>query len=285
MSAAAEGTSGGAPVRVVVVDDLDDVRLLVRLSFELDGRFEVVGEGVDGRAAIELARDLQPDLLLLDRSMPGMSGLDALPRVREVAPDTAVVLYTAEDDEPTVQVAMASGAVGVLPKTVAGMEMTGRLAETLVGHWAPSRGASIHVGPVPASAAVAWTENTQRILRLVREHPELLDEPVDEAMFDAFEAYVAAWHDVAAGADEFRWTASVDPAEIDDLLEAWRRIDAVPEERLAEHGLGWSDPHGRLFFTALSTAVLEGLERYGVHAELARRLQTQWTAGGEPQSR
>lgn len=64
------------------------------MILELDGRFEVVGEAGDGLTGIELAEELQPDLVLLDLSMPKMDGLEALPEIRTKAPGTAVIIFS-----------------------------------------------------------------------------------------------------------------------------------------------------------------------------------------------
>src|SRR4051794_14081795 len=113
-------SAGGAAeqdlVRVLVVDDLDDIRQVVRLTLELDGRYHVVGEATDGIEAIEQARKLQPDVVLLDRSMPRLGGLEALPEVRSAAPAAAVILYTAESDEQLRQAAGAPRGGGGLGK-------------------------------------------------------------------------------------------------------------------------------------------------------------------------
>ena len=72
------------PLRVVLVDDSSDVRTLVRTKLRLSGAAVVEGEGATGADAIDLARRLQPDAMLLDVSMPGIDGLTALPQVLEV---------------------------------------------------------------------------------------------------------------------------------------------------------------------------------------------------------
>lgn len=102
--------------RVVVADDFEDMRQLVRLTLERSGRFEIVGEAVDGAEAIERAGELQPDILLLDLSMPVLSGLEALPQIRAAAPDTKVVVLSGLDRSRMESAAMAGGAVGYLEK-------------------------------------------------------------------------------------------------------------------------------------------------------------------------
>jgi PAS domain S-box-containing protein len=83
----------GVP-RIVVVDDAAEVRTLVRSRLRLSGRFDIVGEGATGQDAIDLARRLRPDLMLLDVSMPVMDGLEALPQVKSIAPTTRIVMYS-----------------------------------------------------------------------------------------------------------------------------------------------------------------------------------------------
>jgi len=89
------GTDSEARPRVVLVDDEPDIVYLARTLFESDGRFDVVGEASDGEQAVRLAQSLQPEAVLLDILMPGMDGWEALPLIRRVAPDTAVVVVSA----------------------------------------------------------------------------------------------------------------------------------------------------------------------------------------------
>ena len=83
-----------AKVSVVLVDDSTDVRTLVRMRLEQSGAFAVVGEAPDGEHAIDLLLRHEPDLVLLDVSTPSMDGLDTLPAILAIRPDTAVVMFT-----------------------------------------------------------------------------------------------------------------------------------------------------------------------------------------------
>jgi len=87
---------------VLVVDDDARLREVIGLALQFDGSFEVVGEARDGSEAIIEAGIHQPDLVLLDLAMPRMGGREALPHIREVAPASKVVVFTAldPDDEP-----------------------------------------------------------------------------------------------------------------------------------------------------------------------------------------
>jgi DNA-binding NarL/FixJ family response regulator len=81
-------------IQVVVADDVEALRALVRLALEEHDDIEVVGEASDGRAAVAAAAALRPDVLLLDVSMPGYDGLEALIDVRRQAPGVAVVMLS-----------------------------------------------------------------------------------------------------------------------------------------------------------------------------------------------
>src|SRR3954451_1465298 len=102
------------PLRVVLVDDSADVRTLVRTKIRLSGAGVVEGEGADGTDAIDLARRLQPDAMLLDVSMPGVDGLAALPQVLEASPRTRVVMFSGFDEEPLALRALELGASSYL---------------------------------------------------------------------------------------------------------------------------------------------------------------------------
>ena len=104
-------------VRVVIVDDSAEVRTLVRTELRLSGAAVVEGEGADGADAVDLARRLQPDAMLLDVSMPGMDGLAALPLVLECSPGTRVVMFSGFDEEPLALRALDLGATSYLAKT------------------------------------------------------------------------------------------------------------------------------------------------------------------------
>src|SRR4026209_1917732 len=102
--------------RILVVDDPPLTRDALA-SLLTQGGFEVVGEAADGAEALERARDLQPDLVLLDLSMPGLDGLTALPRLRDAAPGCEVVVLTASGTEENLLAAIRAGAAGYLLKS------------------------------------------------------------------------------------------------------------------------------------------------------------------------
>ena len=102
--------------RVLIVDDHPLTRDALAALLAQQG-FDVVGDADSGDRAIVEAARLQPDLVLLDLTMPGMDGLTALPRIREQSPSSEVVVLTASDAEENLLAAIRSGASGYLLKT------------------------------------------------------------------------------------------------------------------------------------------------------------------------
>lgn len=103
-------------IRVLLVDDAADIRMLVRMGLRRDGRFDVVGEASNGVEAIERAEEHQPDVVLLDVAMPVMDGLEALPKIRDVAPRARVVILSGFTSESMHEGATAQGADAYLEK-------------------------------------------------------------------------------------------------------------------------------------------------------------------------
>jgi DNA-binding NarL/FixJ family response regulator len=102
--------------QVLIADDHEGVRKGLRLLFELESGFSVVGEAIDGQDAVEKARRLKPDLILLDLSMPGMNGLEAARVIRTVLPSASMMLFTLHRDEVTDSDAFAAGINAIISK-------------------------------------------------------------------------------------------------------------------------------------------------------------------------
>ena len=115
------------PIRLLLVDDSADLRFLVRTAVESRGGFEVIGEASDGRQAIELARELEPDVVLLDLDMPSMGGLEALPLLREAAPTSKIVVLSSFRREDYEGQARAGGATGYIEKGVTARRLVDEL--------------------------------------------------------------------------------------------------------------------------------------------------------------
>ncbi len=124
-------SSDGAQHQVLVVDDSEDFRLLVRMILESDGRFQVVGEASNGVEAIESAMRLRPDIVLLDIVMPVMDGMEALPRIVANAPESEVVVvcgFRTEDISATVT---GLGAASFLEKSDIANRLIPHLSEVV----------------------------------------------------------------------------------------------------------------------------------------------------------
>ncbi|GAB7002740.1 hypothetical protein JCM18899A_02110 [Nocardioides sp. AN3] len=123
---------GGRPT-LAIVDDSEDVRAIVRAALEASGLFEVVGEGADGAEAIALAYRLQPAVMLLDTSMPAMDGLEALPAILTLSPETQVVIYTGFEERGLAERAQECGAADFIEKSTPVRELPERLWRVVGG--------------------------------------------------------------------------------------------------------------------------------------------------------
>jgi DNA-binding NarL/FixJ family response regulator len=120
-------------IRVLIADDHPVVRRgLIALLGTLDG-FEVVGEAVDGEAAVREAQLTRPDVVLMDVRMPGIDGVEATRRIRKAVPDVAVLVLTMYDEDATVFTAMQAGAQGYLLKGAEQDEIAGAIRAVAAG--------------------------------------------------------------------------------------------------------------------------------------------------------
>jgi DNA-binding NarL/FixJ family response regulator len=105
-------------IRVVLCDDVAAFRSLIRYALEDEDGIAVVGEAGDGLEGARLAAELRPDVVLLDLSMPECDGLEAIPLIRERAPDTAIVALSGFTAERMSGPVIGSGAYAYLEKGV-----------------------------------------------------------------------------------------------------------------------------------------------------------------------
>lgn len=104
------------PLRVVLIDDTPDIRLLIRMALERHGQFAVVGEASDGRAGVETVVRERPDVALVDLAMPVMDGLEVLARIRRDAPRTKAIVLSGFDSRLMSERAVAAGAIAYIQK-------------------------------------------------------------------------------------------------------------------------------------------------------------------------
>lgn len=110
-------------IQVLLVDDHDLVRIGIRRILEDASGIRVVGEAKDGKQAIQLIRDLHPDVVLMDLKMPDVDGLEATPKMLRVQPNLKIVILTAFDEDPFPSRLMQAGAMGYLTKDAGASEM------------------------------------------------------------------------------------------------------------------------------------------------------------------
>jgi DNA-binding NarL/FixJ family response regulator len=167
-------------IRVLVVDDQELVRTGFTMILNNQSDIEVVGEAPDGARAVEVARALQPDVVLMDLRMPVLDGVEATRRILALAaenPARVLVLTTFDDDE-SVYAALRAGASGFILKDVPARELAGAIRVVAAGQslFAPSVTRRIIERFVERPAAVdkdlqrragSLTEREQEVLRLV----------------------------------------------------------------------------------------------------------------------
>jgi len=158
--------------RVLLVDDSLLARRAVRTLLRRDSGLTVIGEAEDGSQALALARELRPDLILMDINMPRCDGLLATRLIKRELPQTVVVMLTVSDDASDLFEAIRSGAQGYLLKSLEpeewlkylrdlmqGAAMPRALAQRILAEFAPPVG--------PREPDLALTEREREVLRLV----------------------------------------------------------------------------------------------------------------------
>ena len=173
----ASAPMSGPAIRILVVDDHTLFRRGLTALLSRDPRFDVIGDAADAGEAQRRAKELAPDLILLDNHLPGVNGVDALPALREAAPEARVLMLTVSEDEHDLATALRNGACGYLLKTMEGEaltlailramrgesvvadEMTGKLFAAFRDTAAPAQAAA------PASPLAQLSPREQEILR------------------------------------------------------------------------------------------------------------------------
>jgi two-component system response regulator NreC len=157
---------------VVVVDDHAVVRSGLRLLLDNEDDIEVVGEAGNAKDAIFRARALKPDVILLDVVMPGESGIDVLPKLKQESPETKVLVLSMQDDPSYVREAFAAGASGYVLKEAADEEVVAAVREVAGGgsYVHPALGARLVAAEAAERAAAEadpLSEREREVLRLL----------------------------------------------------------------------------------------------------------------------
>ena len=159
----------GMAIRVLITDDHKVVRRGLRGFLELDPGLEVVGEASNGEEAVELARRLEPDVVLMDLLMPVMDGIEATREIRRELPQVEVVALTSVLEDASVAGAIRAGAIGYLLKTTDADELCEAIKAAAAGQvrLAPEAAARLmHEVRAPESPE-ALTERETEVLELI----------------------------------------------------------------------------------------------------------------------
>lgn len=162
--------------RVLLADDHAVLRSGLRLLLTSQNEYDVVGEASSGTETLSLAEQLQPDLILLDLSMPSLGGLDALPALRKLVPSAKILILTMHDDPQYLRQALKHGASGYVLKKAADTELLSAIRAVLRGevYVHPSMTRVLLEDMLPASRSAdkedIWgglSEREQEVLKLV----------------------------------------------------------------------------------------------------------------------
>jgi len=157
------------PIRLLIADDHSVVRQGLRMFLGLDTDLEIVGEASDGAEAVALARELHPDVVLMDLIMPVMDGISAIKTIRSELPDIEVLALTSVLEDASVIGAVRAGAIGYLLKTTEADELRRAIKAAAAGQVQLSPEAAVRLMRevrAPESPEVL-TERETEVLRLV----------------------------------------------------------------------------------------------------------------------
>ena len=118
---------------VLVVDDFKPFRVLVSSLLQSRSDLKIIAEGSDGLEALQKAKELQPDLILLDIGLPKLNGIAAARQIREAAPNSKILFLSQETSPDVVQEAIALGALGYVAKAKAGTDLLKAIEVVLLG--------------------------------------------------------------------------------------------------------------------------------------------------------
>ena len=157
-------------IQVLIADDHGEVRQGLRMFLSSDPELEIVGEARDGAEAVRLARQLRPDVVLMDLLMPVMDGIAATAAIRREMPDTEVVALTSVLEDAAVVDAVRAGAIGYLLKDTDAHELRRAIKAAAAGqvHLSPQAAARLlREVRTPEKGAEVLTERERDVLKLL----------------------------------------------------------------------------------------------------------------------
>jgi DNA-binding NarL/FixJ family response regulator len=126
-------------IRIVLVDDHEIARRAVRSVLNSNPKLEIVGEAAEGKEAIKKVGELRPDIVLLDISLPDISGIEAAPQIRAISPESRIIFVSQHTSSSLAQDAVQGGAYGYVVKSDAGLDLLTAIDEAHQGRTFISR--------------------------------------------------------------------------------------------------------------------------------------------------
>lgn len=150
-------------IRILVTDDHAVLRAGLTALLNAEADLTVVGEAADGHECLDVAQAMQPDVILLDINMPGMNGLEVLPRLRQIAPQSRVLVLTMHDDITYLRQVLQAGGAGYVLKQAADKELLSAIRTVYHGgaYLHPAHAQSLLADPAPTPAPTANDGNGQ----------------------------------------------------------------------------------------------------------------------------
>jgi two-component system, NarL family, response regulator NreC len=159
-------------IRILIADDHGVLRAGLRALLSAEPDLEVVGEAADGHEILSLASELRPEVVLLDISMPGLSGIEVTRRLKEILPDVRVLILTFHEDESLLQEAIRAGAAGYIVKRAAESELIDAIRAVWRGdlyvHPVMTRALLKDLSPSPVSNKAPGESLTPREIEVLR---------------------------------------------------------------------------------------------------------------------
>ena len=159
-------------IRILIADDHGVLRAGLRALLRAESDLEIVGEAADGEQALRLVDELNPDIILLDISIPGLGGIEVTRRLKEVWSEVRVLILTVHEDESLLQEAIQAGAAGYIVKRAAESELIDAIRAVSRGdlyvHPAMTRALLKEMAPKPTPDPLSVEKPTPREIDVLR---------------------------------------------------------------------------------------------------------------------
>jgi len=123
----------GTAIRILLVEDFEPFRSFTKSLLQEKPDNQIVGEAADGLQAVLLAKELDPDLILMDIGLPGLNGIEAARQIRDLVPRSKIIFLTQESSAEIVQETLSLGALGYVHKPCAGNDLLRAITAVLQG--------------------------------------------------------------------------------------------------------------------------------------------------------